>query len=145
MQNNYSDQFITNQPSTEILKQNLTSEIRKTAESRRPLTGEVASIDVDASGFVTAWSLTAERLYGFEQDEIIGKHISALYCVGDLLNGRAAYELNATRSRGKYCVSGWQQRKNGQEFWSYSESKTIDSGYRIYVMEFPPTKATSAD
>jgi len=145
MQNNYSDRFFTKQSATEILKQNFPRGVRKTAESQRPMTGEVACIDVDANGFVTGWSITAERLYGFEHDEILGKHISTLYCVGDLLNGRAAYELNATRSRGKYCVSGWQQRKSGQEFWTYSESKTTDFGYRIYVMEFPPAKATSDD
>jgi PAS domain S-box-containing protein len=111
--------------------------MRSTAENRIPLTGEAALVETDSAGFITVWSRPAEILFGFEDQEIIGMHISILYSAGDLAHGKAAYELSAACSRGAYCASGWQVRKNGQHFWSYSESKKTEEGYQMMIMEIP--------
>ncbi|MBX9723247.1 MAG: PAS domain-containing protein [Candidatus Obscuribacterales bacterium] len=111
--------------------------IRHTAETRRPVAADAARFEIDASGFITDWSGTAEQLYGFDLHEIVGLHVSSLYCLGDLKAGKAAYEISAATTRGNYFALGWQRRKNGQQFWSYSESTKTKNGFAISVSEVP--------
>lgn len=108
---------------------------RYTAETRKRIVDPPAVIELDPSGFITSWSREAEQLYGYEFDEMIGKHFASLFCEGELEQGRAAYELLAAKTRESYNAFGWQLRKNGQQFWTYSESTGMESGFRILVTE----------
>jgi len=109
----------------------------------RRLTGEVAMFETDAYGFITSWDRKAEQVYGFDFDDVMGKHIASLYPVGDLLHGKPIHEMQAVESGKSYFSFGWQVRKSGQEFWSYSEFQSIKDtdgmlvGYRKFVMETP--------
>lgn len=109
------------------------------------LSGEVAIFDMDDCGFITKWSNKAEQLFGFEYDDIVGKHVASLYTPGDLFYGKPVQELQAVDHRGGYVSYGWQQRKNGQKFWAYSETHPMKNaygaliGYRKFVVE---TRAT---
>jgi hypothetical protein len=52
-------------------------------------------------------------------------------------------ELKTIEERGSFFVFGWQKRKSGQDFWTYSESQVIYNkqgalaGYRKFVVETP--------
>lgn len=108
---------------------------RFTAETRKGFGGQSAQVKLDETGFITFWSEEAEQLYGYSLDEMIGKHFASLFCGGELQQGRAAYELMAADSRQAYFAFGWQLRKNGQQFWTYSESTRTESGFEILVEE----------
>lgn len=128
-------------PATQRL--HLTEFPAKSLQPKRKLTGEVGIFETDQYGFITNWSQKAEQVYGYEQDEMLGKHIADLYTAGDLLHGKPLHELQAVESRGSYFSFSWQKRKNGQEFWTYSECQTIKNeqgrllGYRKFVVETP--------
>lgn len=108
---------------------------RKTTEFVRITKGESASFEIDQNGFITVWPQSAERVFGYEPAEAIGKHIAQIYCEDDLKHGRAVYELLAASTRGSYATAGWQRRKNGQVFWVQSESTKITSGFLITMIE----------
>lgn len=108
-----------------------------TREQKHKFGSELASIQTDLSGFIINWSISAEQMYGFNYDEIISKHISELYCEGDLKHGRAAHELHTTFLNGGYKTCGWQRRKNGQLFWTYTECVKTETRFLISVMEVP--------
>lgn len=112
---------------------------RFTAETRKEdIAGEFAVVKLDETGFITFWSEEAEQLYGYSLDEMRGKHFASLFCEGELERGRAVYELMAADSRQSYFAFGWQLRKNGQQFWTYSESTRTESGFDILVTETKP-------
>ncbi|MBX9568739.1 MAG: PAS domain-containing protein [Candidatus Obscuribacterales bacterium] len=87
--------------------------------------GEVAIIDMDMNGFITYLSPKALSTYGWDEVDIINKHISILYSNCDVAHGKAAFELRATEHKGAFSSFAWQRRKNEQHFWSYSESQVI--------------------
>jgi PAS domain S-box-containing protein len=114
----------------------------KQSDSRgRKLTGEVAVFETDEAGFITSWSVRAERLYGYDYDTMIGKHVASLFPAGELLHGTMIHELQVVAASGVYFTSGWQKRANGQEFFACSECEAIRGaggrlcGYRKFVVE----------
>lgn len=108
---------------------------RYTAETKIDMKGQAALIELDQYGFITSWSIAAERLYGYTMDEMMGKHFASLFCEGDLQHGRAVHELISADKKENYCVFGWQMRKNGKQFWTYSESTKIPSGFQLLIVE----------
>lgn len=129
---------------TGVLGSRLDSSFSVERIEHRP-TGEVAYFETDENGFITFWSHKAEKLYGFDAEEIISKHISTLYATVDLKYGKAVHELMAVEAKGACFSYGWQKKKNGQDFWSYSECQTMKDqmgnirGYRKFVVETPRT------
>lgn len=116
--------------------------------------GEVAVIDMDLNGFITSWSPTAERIYGWDEVDVINKHASVLFSNCEIAHGKAAYEIRATEHKGAFTSFSWQMRKNAQHFWSYSENQILfgrdghPSGIRKLVVELNlndmPTQTNTA-
>lgn len=80
------------------------------------LQGDIAEMELDLNGFITEWSRAAEKIYGWDDAEAVGKHISLMYLNSDLSNGKASSELRAAEHRGAYFSFGWQVKKNGKQF-----------------------------
>ncbi len=116
---------------------------RRTTEFVRAGAAELANLECDECGFITVWTQGAERIFGYEPGEAIGKHIALVYCADDLKHGRAVYELLAASTRGSYATAGWQRRKNGQEFWAQSENRKTPSGFSISFIERSPNSSSS--
>jgi PAS domain S-box-containing protein len=125
-----------------------TAESAMSPVARRRYTAEIdhvgadvdggAVIELDKNGFITLWSPRAEQLYGYDAEEMLSKHVSSLYCNGELEQGRAAHELNAIARRKTYNVFGWQMRKGGQQFWTYTQTMKTANGSRLIVIEKAP-------
>lgn len=97
--------------------------------------GEVAIIDMDLNGFITYLSPKALSMYGWDEVDIIDKHVSILYSTCDTAHGKAAYEVRAAEKKGAFSSFAWQRRKNEQQFWSYAESQVVtnDTGQRVGI------------
>jgi PAS domain S-box-containing protein len=73
---------------------------------------------LDPKGFVTSWNAGAERIKGFQTEEIVGKHFSTFYTDEDRKAGLPQKVLDTARREGKFEGEGWRVRKDGERFWA---------------------------
>jgi PAS domain S-box-containing protein len=73
---------------------------------------------IDAEGRVTTWNEGAERIFGYEEGEIIGEDGSVLYTPEDRRSGRPEREMETARTEGRAEDERWHLRKDGSRFWA---------------------------
>jgi PAS domain S-box-containing protein len=73
---------------------------------------------LDTEGYVTSWNSGAERIKGFQTEEIVGKHFSTFYTEEDRKAGMPQRVLDTARKEGKFEGEGWRVRKDGSRFWA---------------------------
>jgi PAS domain S-box-containing protein len=73
---------------------------------------------LDAEGHVVTWNMGAERLKGYRESEIVGRHFSTFYTPEDLARNHPANELKDAKKFGRYEDEGWRVRKDGSRFWA---------------------------
>src|SRR5881398_2712151 len=73
---------------------------------------------LDPKGFVTSWNSGAERIKGFQTEEIVGQHFSQFYTEEDRAAGVPQHVLETARREGKFEGEGWRVRKDGSRFWA---------------------------
>jgi PAS domain S-box-containing protein len=73
---------------------------------------------LDPTGRVATWNAGAERIKGYAQHEIVGRHFSTFYPEADVKAGKCEYELEVATRDGKFEEEGWRVRKDGTQFWA---------------------------
>jgi PAS domain S-box-containing protein len=73
---------------------------------------------LDPGGHVASWNSGAERIKGYREPEIIGKHFSIFYPPEALEVGWPAKELTEAERVGHFEDEGWRLRKDGTRFWA---------------------------
>src|SRR3954465_5581660 len=73
---------------------------------------------LDPNGVVTSWNAGAERIKGFQTEEIVGQHFSRFYTEEDRAAGVPQRILDTARDQGKFEGEGWRVRKDGTRFWA---------------------------
>jgi PAS domain S-box-containing protein len=79
---------------------------------------DYAIILLGTRGHILSWNEGAQRLKGYNADEIIGKHFSSFYPPGDIARGKPEYELKVAVAEGRVEDEGWRIRKDGSQFWA---------------------------
>jgi two-component system sensor kinase FixL len=74
---------------------------------------------LDPAGLVTIWNKGAERLKGWTESEVIGRHTAMFYPADQVEEGRPASDLEAARMLGKLEQEDWRLRKDGSEFLAH--------------------------
>jgi PAS domain S-box-containing protein len=74
---------------------------------------------LDPGGVVSSWNTGAERIKGYQPDEIIGQHFSIFYPPGTSLFPKLHLMLEQALHEGKYEEEGRRVKKDGSEFWAY--------------------------
>ncbi|TWC11473.1 MULTISPECIES: ATP-binding protein [unclassified Pseudomonas] len=72
---------------------------------------------LDAKGHVITWNAGAERIKGYTEQEIIGRHFSLFYLAEECPAHPDMALREATRD-GHYMEEGWRCRKDGSRFWA---------------------------
>jgi PAS domain S-box-containing protein len=72
---------------------------------------------LDPSGRITSWNAGAEKIEGYQAEEIVGQHFSIFY-PPDLHRRAAQMELNTAAAEGHFESEGWRIRKDGSPFWA---------------------------
>jgi PAS domain S-box-containing protein len=73
---------------------------------------------LDADGYITTWNIGAQRIKGYESEEIIGEHFSIFYTDEDIERGHPDEELRIAAADGSYEEEGIRVRKDGAHFWA---------------------------
>ncbi len=98
-----------------------TAELRASEERFRLLvegTTDYAIFLLDPTGHVSSWNPGAERLKGYQAEEIIGQHFTRFYPQEALNRGWPAHELKVAAQVGRFEDEGWRLRKDGSRFWA---------------------------
>jgi PAS domain S-box-containing protein len=73
---------------------------------------------LDPAGNVSSWNPGAQRIKGYTQDEIVGRHFSTFYTQEDIAAGKPARELEIAAAEGRVEDEGWRVRRDGSRFWA---------------------------
>src|SRR5918994_1561929 len=80
---------------------------------------------LDPGGHVTTWNDGAERIEGYSEEEILGRHFSAFYLDEDVAQGRPEDVLRAALAEGRYTEEGLRVRRDGSTFWASAVIATL--------------------
>ena len=72
---------------------------------------------LDPDGAVAAWYAGAERIYGYQSDEVMGQHVSFFY-PDEKARGRLQEKLKRAAAEGHVGAEGWHMKKDGSRFWA---------------------------
>jgi len=78
---------------------------------------EYALFVVGLDGHLLCWNTGAERLFGYQSNEIMGQHFSRFFSPEDNLTGQPEHELKTALADGRADSTCWQVRKDGTRFW----------------------------
>jgi PAS domain S-box-containing protein len=73
---------------------------------------------LDPDGRVVSWNSGAQRIKGYEAQEIIGRHFSAFYPQEAIDKKWPEQELAMAREHGRFEDEGLRLRKDGTTFWA---------------------------
>jgi PAS domain S-box-containing protein len=98
-----------------------TEKLRESEERFRLMVESVkdyAIFMLGTNGGIVSWNLGSERISGYRQNEIVGKHFSVFYPREDVQAGKPERGLKIAAAEGRFEGEGWRIRKNGSRFWA---------------------------
>lgn len=81
-------------------------------------TTDYAIFMLDANGHIVSWNPGAQRILGYEEKEVVGRHVSIFYTPEDIARSEPQRKLSQTITEGRAEEDSWRVRKDGQQFWS---------------------------
>jgi PAS domain S-box-containing protein len=97
------------------------SALRRSEERFRLLVESVVDYAIfmlDPHGVVQSWNVGAQRLKGYHEEEIVGRHYSTFYTDEDRADRLPDRLLVTALKQGRVQISGWRVRKDGSRFWA---------------------------
>ena len=79
---------------------------------------DYAIFALDPRGHIISWNLGAERLKGYTENEILGRHYSIFYPPEAVIEGKPKRLLETAEREGRVEDEGWRVRKDGRRFWA---------------------------
>ena len=73
---------------------------------------------LDPEGRIVSWNPGAQRLTGYSEPEVIGRHYSMFFTEDAIRAGKPQQELERAKLDGRYEEEGWRVRKIGPQFWA---------------------------
>lgn len=78
---------------------------------------DYAILMLDSCGHIVNWNKGAEKIKGYSEREIVGKHFSIFYTGDDQTAKLPERLMEKARVEGKAVHEGWRVRKDGTTFW----------------------------
>ena len=95
-------------------------ELRQSEERYHKMVVEVedyAILLLDDHGVIRNWNTGAEKIKGYKEAEIVGKHFRIFYTPADQEAKLPERLIDEAAKKGKAIHEGWRQRKDGTLFW----------------------------
>jgi len=73
---------------------------------------------LDPQGRIRSWNSGAQRIKGYTQEEVLGRHFSIFYPAEAVARGWPQEELARAEQLGRFEDEGWRVRKDGTRFWA---------------------------
>lgn len=89
---------------------------------------DYAIITMDLEGLITFWSKGAEAIFGWTEDEMIGRHAETFFTPEDRQNGIVDREMKDALQRGRGNDERWHLRKDHSRFWASGEMLPLHDG-----------------
>ncbi|MGY4397927.1 two-component system sensor kinase FixL [Sphingomonas sp. UYAg733] len=106
---------------------------------------------LDPQGHVTIWNRGAERIKGWTQAEIVGRHFSVFYQLRDIAADKPAADLARAAAEGRLEEESWRVRRDGSEFFAsvtmtalYDEAGAL-RGFGKVVRDITEQKSAEAE
>jgi PAS domain S-box-containing protein len=110
--------MMTEAQAAEIRRWN--EELRKAEERHHKLIEEVedyAILLLNREGIIQNWNKGAEKIKGYKEHEIVGRHFRIFYQPEDQQKGVPESLIELAAKTGKALHEGWRVRKDGTRFW----------------------------
>ena len=78
---------------------------------------DYAILLLDSSGIIQNWNRGVEKIKGYSEDEVVGKHFRLFYLPEDRDAGIPERLIAQAAASGKAMHEGWRLRKDGSSFW----------------------------
>ncbi len=79
---------------------------------------DYAIVMLDPDGLVVSWNSGAERIKGYQAEEIIGRSFACFYPAEKVQQGHPQKLLEIAKTKGQVEDEGWRVRKDGTRFWT---------------------------
>lgn len=102
---------------------------------------DCALFSLDGDGGITSWNGTAESLFGYKAEEIVGQSFGKLFLSEDRLQGAPKRILAEATLNGRFAEENRKVRKDGSHFWaefilqSFPDSGLEASGFLVMVRD----------
>ena len=80
-------------------------------------TRDFAIITCDEQGQITTWNAGAQRIFGYSEEEMIGRPLAVIFTAEDQANGVPEREMRRAVELGRAEDERWHQRKDGSRFF----------------------------
>lgn len=94
---------------------------------------DFAMITLDLDGNVTSWSVGAERILGWSEEEMLGRPADVFFTAEDRAADLAGQEMDSAREKGRGIDERWHQRKDGSQFWASGEMMPLRDDLGLHV------------
>ena len=89
---------------------------------------DYAIVTMDLHGIITSWSNGTENIFGWTEDEMIGKPAEIFFTPEDRANGIPETEMGNALTKGRGTDERWHIRKNESRFWASGEMLRLHDG-----------------
>ena len=73
---------------------------------------------LDPKGIIVTWSVGAERILGYKEEEILGHDFREIFTPHDIDKEQPQFELDEAREKGRAEDERWHLRKDGSRLWA---------------------------
>lgn len=74
---------------------------------------------VDSDLIINSWSSGSTGIFGYQSEEVNGKHFDLIFTTKDKISGVPDTEIQTALREGKAINNRWHIRKNGDKFYAY--------------------------
>jgi PAS domain S-box-containing protein len=100
-----------------------------------------AVFTTDKKGNISSWNAGAQKLFGFEEKEIIAKNVLLVFRKKDMSKQKLQKEFDKVKKKGKIMVERFYVHKSGVQFWasglvfSLGDEKDVSRGFTFIVRD----------
>lgn len=91
-------------------------------------------VTLDEGGLITSWNEGARRVFGYQDEEVCGRHIRLIFTPEDCASSVPEDEMRSARDTGRAEDERWHLRKDGSVFYCSGVMTVLhDSGVSGFV------------